>query len=276
MSSSESSSLDRAVLALLRPLVRLLLTRGVAFGQFAELAKQSYVAVVRKDFGVDGRKMSVSRVSILTGLTRKESKRLLEDGPSSNSGDPRRRINRAARVVSAWVRDPAYHDRRGAPVSLEFDRASGPSFTALVEAHGGDVGPRAVLDELVRVGAVESLRNGRLRLVERAYVPKTDEAEKLAILGTDVADLISTIDHNLDSDREGAFFQRKVAYDNLPENFLPALRHLVESDAQSLLERINDRMANHDLDVHPDDDVKGGHRAMVGIYYYEEESDDDD
>jgi len=276
MEISEPSPLDRAVLTLLRPLIRILLKRGVAFGQFAELAKRSYAEVARKDFGVDGRKMSVSRVSVLTGLTRKESKRLLENAPPADCDNPRRRINRAARVVSAWVRDPAYHDRRGAPASLEFDRPNSPSFTELVGQHGGDVGPRAVLDELVRVGAVESLRDGRLRLVERAYVPQTDESEKLAILGTDVGDLISTIDHNLDPERGAAFFQRKVAYDNLPANFLPALRGMIETDAQSLLELINDRRAHHDLDVYPDDNEIGGHRAMVGIYYYEEESEDDE
>lgn len=275
MNSRDTRPLDLAVRALLRPLVRLLLRRGIAFGHFAELAKLSYVDAAQNDFGVDGRKTSVSRISVLTGLTRKEAKRLLEDTPPMDDETPRHRINRAARVVSAWVRDPQYHNGRGGPASLEFDSASGVSFSALVAEHGGDVGPRAVLDELVRVGAVESLRDGRLRLVERAYVPQNDEVEKLVMLGTDVGDLISTIDHNLDPDREAAFFQRKVAYNNLPADFLPELRRSVEGDAQSLLEQINDRMASHDVDTRPDGGGVGGHRAMVGIYYYEEESEDE-
>jgi hypothetical protein len=252
------------------------LKRGVAFGQFSEWAKRAYVDVARKDFAVDGRKTSVSRVSVLTGLTRKEAKRLLDDAPSAEGENPRRRINRAARVVSAWVRDSTYHDGRGGPASLEFDRPTGVSFSSLVIQYGGDVPARAVLDELVRVGAVEPLRDGRLRLVERAYVPQADEAEKLEILGTDVADLISTVDHNLDPESMRPFYQRKVAYDNLPAEYLPELRHSVERDAQSLLESINDQMANRDFDVQSDAGERGGHRAMVGIYYYEEESEDDE
>ena len=276
MSDASPSPLERAIVALLMPLARLVLKRGLAFGQFAELAKQAYVEVAKRDFGVPGRKMTVSRVAVLTGLTRKEARRLLEEEPPADTKNPRRRINRAARVLSAWVQDLTYRDGRGGPASLEFDSADGPSFTSLVSDHGGDVTPRAVLDELLRVGAVKTLKNGRLRPVERAYIPTSDEAEKLAILGSDVGDLVSTIDHNLDAELEATFFQRKVSYDNLPASYLPALRALVKVDAQVLLEGLDAEMSARDLDVVPDPDETGGRRAMIGIYYFEEHADDDE
>jgi hypothetical protein len=276
MSSPTPNPLERAIIALLKPLVRLLLTRGVAFGQFAELAKQVYVEVAKKNFAVPGRKMTVSRVAVLTGLTRKAARRLFDEDLLAGTPDPRRRINRAARVLSAWVQDAAYHDGRGGPASLDFDSDEGPNFSRLVADHGGDVTPRAVLDELLRVGAVQTLKNGRLRPVERAYVPQTDEAEKLAILGSDVGDLISSIDHNLDAKTNAAFYQRKVAYDNLPDSYLPALRTLVRRDAQTLLERLDAKMSAHDLDVTPGTSREGGRRAMVGIFYFEDDADDEE
>jgi hypothetical protein len=279
MSNSASRPLERAIIALLKPLVRLVLKRGVAFGHFAELAKQVYVEVAKKDFAVPGRKMTVSRVAVLTGLTRKEARRLFEEEPPAGFPDPRRRINRAARVLSAWVQERAYHDGRGGPASLEFDAGKGPSFSRLVAEHGGDVTPRAVLDELLRVGAVQKLKNGRLRPLERAYVPQSDEGEKLAILGSDVGDLISSIDHNLDAESNAAFFQRKVTYDNLPASYLPRLRGLVRRDAQTLLERLDAEMSAHDLDVGADNSrqtEEGGRRAMVGIYYFEDDADDEE
>jgi hypothetical protein len=277
----KKTALEKAVVALLRPLVRLVLKRGIAFGEFAELAKQAYVEVARSDFAVPGRKVTVSRVAVLTGLTRKEASRLLQEESASPGDPPRRRINRAARVLAAWVEDRHYRNARGGPASLEFDARLGPSFSSLVAEHGGDVTPRAVLDELLRVGVVQRLKNGRIRLVERAYVPVADEAEKLAILGTDVGDLIASIDHNLDAESSDAFYQRKVAYDNLPASYLPALRKLVRQDAQKLLERINADMSKHDLDVHPHDveqdaSEEGGRRAMLGIYYFEDESHEDE
>jgi hypothetical protein len=273
MSKPAPSPIERAILALLKPLVRLVLKRGVAFGQFAELAKQVYVEVAKTDFAVPGRKMTVSRVAVLTGLTRKEARRLFEDEPPAGVPSPRRRINRAARVLSAWGQDVAYRDGRGGPASLEFDSEEGPSFSRLVADHGGDVTPRAVLDELVRVGAVVELKNGRLRPVERAYIPQADETEKLVILGSDVGDLISSIDHNLDAESDSTFYQRKVAYDNLPASYLPALRALVRSDAQRLLVRLDAKMSEHDLDVVSNRAEDGGRRAMVGIYYFEDDAD---
>ncbi|MCA9503282.1 MAG: hypothetical protein H6748_19860 [Spirochaetaceae bacterium] len=280
MSDPPDRPLERAVLTLLRPLARLLLKRGLAYGEFAELAKRAFVESARRDFGVAGRKTSVSRVAVLTGLTRKEARRLLDAEPTPEEEPPRRRINRAARVLSAWVRERAYRDGRGAPASLPFDGPAEPTFSGLVAQHGGDVTPRAVLDELIRVGAVVRLKNGRLRPVERSYVPQTDEAAKLAILGTDVADLVATIDHNLDARPGETFFQRKVAYDDLPAAYLPELNRRVRREAQTLLERFDAEMARHDRDVAGGSerearDPSDRRRAMVGIYYFEDEVDDD-
>jgi Family of unknown function (DUF6502) len=270
-----ADALERAVVALLRPLVRLVLKRGMAFGQFAELLKRAYVEAAEEDFAVPGRKLTISRVAVLTGLTRKEASRLMQAEPSVSESQARRRVNRAARVVSAWAVDAAFRDARGTPVELPFDASEGPSFTRLVALHGADVPPRAVLDELLRVGAVARLEDGRIQLVERAYIPAGDEAAKLEILGTDVADLIASIEHNLDPAATIRFFQRKVAYDNLPADYLPALRALLAVRGQALLETLNDDMARNDRDVAAVSSDAPRRRAMVGIYYFEDGNDDD-
>jgi hypothetical protein len=277
VSDYRPTPLSRAVVTLLKPLVRLVLKRGMAFGQFSELLKRAYVEVAQEDFAVPGRKLTISRVAVLTGLTRKEAKRVLEADGDDPSAGSRRRINRAARVVSAWVSESDYHDRRGAPASLPFEHEEDPSFSSLVQEHGADVTARAVLDELLRVGAVEHLKDGRIRLVERAYIPQADEGEKLEILGTDVADLIASIEHNLEPQSGRPFYQRKVAYDNLPAAWLPSLQELVRSRAQELLEELNEEMAAHDVDLVPDSATEGdgGSRAMVGIYYFQQEPEEE-
>ncbi|MBK7951458.1 MAG: hypothetical protein IPK00_22510 [Deltaproteobacteria bacterium] len=270
-----SDSLERAVVALLRPLVRLVLKRGMAFGQFAELVKHAYVEAAEEDFTVPGRKLTISRVAVLTGLTRKEASRLMQEEPAVSESQARRRVNRAARVVSAWAVDPTFQDGGGNPLDLPFDASEGPTFGRLVAQHGADVPPRAVLDELIRVGAVVRRDDGLIHLVERAYIPAGDEAAKLDILGTDVADLIASIEHNLDVDASVRYFQRKVAYDNLPPDYLPALRDLLAQKGQALLETLNDDMARHDRDLSGVAVDGPRRRAMVGIYYFEDETDDD-
>ena len=129
---------------------------------------------------------------------------------------------------------------------------------------------RAVLDELLRVGAVERLDDGRIRLLARAYVPSTSDLDKLDILGADVAALIATIDHNLQRGEADPRFQRKVMYDNVPRESVAAFRALSAEQAQALLEAMDKWLAQHDRDVNPS--VPGTERVRVGIgiYYFEE------
>ncbi len=281
VSPSDYSPVERAILAILRPLLKIALARGVAHGRFSDLAKEAYVDVSREHFSGPGRKATASRIAILTGLTRRDVGRLLkkEDGLVEES--PRTRFNRAARVLAAWSSDPDYLDGRGGPASLHYESESGPSITDLVRDHGADVPPRAVLEELIAVGAVRKLKNGQYRPVQRAYVPRTGEEAKLQILGTDVADLISTIENNLDPEASTPLFQRKVSYDNLPASYLPKLRALVEKEAQRLLEDLNRDMAKHDRDVSAKSKRKSSKnddrsRAMIGVYFFQDEYHDDE
>jgi hypothetical protein len=269
METRVQNALVAAIFRLLRPLVRLLLRHGIPFGVMADVVKQVYVDVAFEEFRLPGRKQTTSRVSIITGLSRKEVARLRR----LNLWDDREAVqqyHRAARVMSAWVRDPEFHDASGqpAPLSVEGDRAS---FSALVRRYSGDMPVRAILDELLRVRAVEPLEDGRVRLLARSYVPATGEVEKLGILGTDVADLIATIDWNLRCSPSEAYFQRKVQYDNLPAEVIPELHSVAGERAQALIEQLDLWMAARDRDANPAVQGTGRKRAMLGIYYFEED-----
>lgn len=260
-------TLTTAIVALLRPIVRMLQRNGVPYSVFAELAKRVYVDVASEQFAIPGRKQSVSRVSILTGLTRKEVMRIRCLAPTDEA-PALAQYNRAARVIAGWVRDPLFTDGGDDPLPLDLAAGEG-SFPELVRRHSGDMPVRAMLDELVRVGAV-SQANGRVQLLARAYVPRTGESDKLAILGTDAADLINTIDHNIYACTEGPRFQRKVAYDNLPEEHTRELRVESAARAQKLIEELDRLFANADRDANSVARGTGRKRAGVGIYYFEE------
>lgn len=263
-----TGALGAAVRRLLRPLVRILLRYGIPYGVFADLAKGVYIEVAGSDFTIDGRKQTISRVSILTGISRKEVRRVKALARPDDAGAVER-YNRAARVISGWVRDPRFSDR-GRPAALVLEDAPN-SFSELVREFSGDVPPRAILDELERVGAVKRLRDGRIRLTTRAYVPTHGHIDKIGILGIDVADLISCIDHNLQAAPEDTFFQRKVSYDNLPGESTAEIRAKSNKLAQKTLERLDDLMSRHDRDTNPDAAGTGRKRVSLGIYYYEED-----
>ncbi|HEY6096480.1 MAG TPA: DUF6502 family protein, partial [Candidatus Deferrimicrobium sp.] len=184
-----------ATLRVLQPLIRLLLRHGIPFGTFSDLAKRVYVEVAWEEFGIPGRKRTHSRVSVLTGLSRKEVLRVtrLSRPDDAEAGE---RYNRAARVISGWVRDERFHVGSGNPSPLPVE-GEGATFSELAKEYSGDVPHRAILDELLRVGAVERTADDKVRLLARAYIPVTGDEAKLEILGTDTACLIETIDHNL-------------------------------------------------------------------------------
>jgi hypothetical protein len=266
MPRSPHAALSAAVSKLLRPLVRILLQHGVSFGSFNEVAKRVFVEVASEDFALEGRKQSVSRVALLTGLTRKEVARLRDEPPLSDQ-ETEERHNRAARVIGGWLRDRAFSSHAGRPRELPLEGEQ--SFSTLVRRYSGDVPPRAVLDELLRVEAVSQTGDGRVHLLTPGYVPRGSEVDKLHMLGTDVAALIATIDNNLAPGDSPALFQRKVLYDNLPDEALPALRELADDKGQALLVALNQWMSQHDRDLAPDTPGTGRNRAGLGIYYFE-------
>jgi hypothetical protein len=266
MSDTPYKALATATLRVLRPFVRILLRHGISYATFAELAKWVFVDVATEEFAMPGRKQSVSRVAVITGLTRKEVTRV-QQLPRPDDSEETEQYNRAARVIGGWLRDPGFSDE-DEPAELLFE--DGPaSFSELVRRHSGDVPARAILDELMRVGAVERTDDGPIRLVTRAYVPQSSEVDKLTIVGQDGAALLATMDHNLNPNRGNPRFQRTVAYDNLPDEALAPFRELSSKEAQALLERLNAWLAEQDRDSNPTVKGTGRNRAGLGIFYFE-------
>ncbi len=268
MNDTHLKPLFAAIVRLLRPLVRILLRNGVSYSTFADSVKWVYVDVASKEFGIKRRKQSTSRISVITGLSRKEVTRVRQlPRPHDRSGTEK--YNRAARVIAAWRRDKHFIDGMGNPALLPI-AGPGASFGELVKRFSGDVPVRATLDELIRIGAVERLKDDKIRLRVQSYVPESSDADKIHILGTDVSHLIATIDHNLQTHPAGPFFQRKVAYDNLPDEILPVFRKHSAKRAQALLESLDHWLAQRDRDVTPTVEGTGRNLAGIGIYYFEQ------
>lgn len=268
MEKNKGHILAAAVARILKPLVCILLRNGMSYKTFADIARSQFVEVARKESGIGGRKQSVSRIAVITGLTRKEVSRLLKYSVP-NDRDKSDRYHRASRVVSGWRRDKAFLAAGRRPAVLAI-AGPGKSFQQLVKRYSGDVPHRAVLDELLNAGVVACPDENRVKLIERAYMPRGDETMKLHILGIDTAHLIATISHNLKSDGAEPRFQRKVLYDNLPDEALPALRKLSARSAQALLEKLDGWLSSQDRDVNPEAGGSGRNTAGVGIYYFEE------
>ena len=75
MSDSKGSA-TAALRLLFRPIARIMLRAGINWQELADVCKATYVEVATEDFGIRGRPTNISRVAILTGLTRREVRRL--------------------------------------------------------------------------------------------------------------------------------------------------------------------------------------------------------
>jgi hypothetical protein len=267
--NTSSVALEGAVVRLLRPLFRILLRHGLPFGAFENLAKKTYVEVAMNDFGIPGKKPSLARASILSGLTRKEVHRLVSlPAVQGTAGDEHH--NRAARVLGGWVRDAEFAGVDGEPRPLDIDGENG--FAELVRRYSGDMPARAVLDELLRVGAVRRRDDGRIELLGRAYVPRHSDEQKLHILGRDVAELIGTIDYNLHDGADDPRFQRTLVYQGVPEPVAVEVRKLSAAQSQALLEKLDRWLVQHMAAAavaDAADDPDQTSQVSLGIHYYE-------
>jgi hypothetical protein len=259
--------LIQSIVRILRPLVHILLKNGVSYGTFSDIAKWVYVETASREFGIESRKPSISRISVLTGLSRKEVKKV-KDLPMPADTEYEEEYNRAARVIAAWRRESEFSDPEGKPMVLPI-QGDGPTFAGLVKKFSGDLPHRAILDELVNAGIVEKTPDNCVRLLNRSYIPGKDQGMKFHILGTDVSNLISTIGHNLSADDSQRYFQRKVSYDNLPREILPVFHSMAALSSQKLLEDLDKFLAAHDRDANPEVNGSGRHNAGLGIYYFE-------
>ncbi|MEZ5502058.1 MAG: DUF6502 family protein [Halioglobus sp.] len=266
MPDSLQHALNNAILRLLRPLARLMLNHGMAYGTFAELARKAFV-----DEGFDymqesGRRPTVSGVSALTGLTRKETKSLRESSPIDNEKSAQR-YSRAIRVISGWVNDRDFHTAQGEPAVLPFDGGE-LSFSGLVKKYSGDIPPVAMLSVLETSQTV-SVENGSVILRERAYIPMSTPVDKINILGTDVAELIGTIGHNLEASPGQRLFQRKVSNTAVTVEAIGKFRELSNRKSQQLLEEYHAWLSAHEGTA---DEVERGQAGYVavGIYYTEQ------
>jgi len=261
--------LSRTVTHLLEPLAALLVRHEVRLATFVDWAKASFVAAAERADTRGSHGASATYVAERVGISHDEVLRLRackRPGPAR----PALTFGRATRLVAGWARTPPFVGEDGEPRVLPLENGAA-SFSHLVHRFAPGAVPRVMLCDLVRMGTVAHLPTDDVRLLDRAYLTRRDPAEQFEVLGSDVADLIGTVAHNMDHRGRPPYFQRTVRYDNLPPQALPILRAFTERQAQALLELLDRCMSAHDRDENPQ--IKGTRRrsAGVGIYYFDDD-----
>jgi hypothetical protein len=267
--------LQQALVRLLRPIVRLAITSGVTFPMIADLLRGLYVDVATRDLLLEERARTDSRVSLLTGVHRKELRR--QRMPAATPEPPA--LTLSSQVIARWLATPALTEADGTPVPLPRLGAA-PSFEALVSAVTRDIRPRALLDAWLDQGIAVLDAQGRVRLQNAAYIPQADRQTQLFYFARNLHDHAAAAAANVSAAGSAPYLERSVHYDGLSAAAAGELVEVARDAATAALLEVNRRaMAIADADdaAHQGAEASARrHRVNLGTYLFatEEQSGD--
>ena len=239
MGQEVKDHLRDALSLMLKPLVRLLIAQGVTHAEFSETAKEVYVETALRHFEREG-KINKSRVAILTGLTRKEVKNVVDRAITSRQKE--KTYSRPGRVLTGWYSDPKYQGPYGIPLELPYDtpEPETPNFVDLVRQYSGDMAPRQILNQLLESGSVIDV-DGRYKAIRRIFKEMALSASIIKRLGEVGYRVFSTAAKNIDKQSgDSGYFDRMVhADDGCSQPVLEEFDSFIKPRGQEFLEELD-------------------------------------
>ena len=266
-------SMLSALRRVMRPLVRLMLRKGVTYTMFTDLLKEVFVDVAHREFRLNDTAPTDSRISLLTGVHRKDVRRLRNEGDTARATLPDN-ITLGAQLVNVWTNTPPFCSAPGQARALARLASVGGdcSFDALVARVSTDIRGRVVLDEWLRLGVVRLDEQDCVHLEAHAFVPQKGFDEKAAYFGHNLHDHACAAVHNLSGEGQ-PFFERSVHYDALSPASVEHLRDAVAKDGMQTLLAFS-RLAA-ELESVDEPGIEQRQRITVGLYFYTEATDSD-
>ncbi len=251
----------KVIRGLLRPLVRAMIAQGVTAPALYRTLKRVYVEVAERDFRLEGERQTDSRISMLTGVHRRDVRDFR--GADTGAADAaQEKVTTIDSVLGRWLADPEARSASGKPRPLS--RSGDGSFETLVQSISKDIRPRTVLDELERQGLV-SLKDGHVHLKVDAFLGPADPDQKVFFFAENVGDHISAAVDNLLAE-EPPFMERAVFYNRLTAGSVDEIeaeaRNLGSDALMALNSMAHDRQSK-DLDAED-----GTHRFRFGVFFY--------
>jgi len=264
-----------AVLLVIRPIARALLRAGIGYREFAEICKTAFVDVAGKDYGLRGRPTNISRVAVMTGLTRKEVRRIRD---KTKVGDEIGlvKLTPMGQVMHRWFTEEKYLAENGSPKVLPFD-GEGGSFSGLVKDFGGDIPPGAMRTELKRIGAVEELDSGQLRAVKRSVVGIEDHEKLISGLAHVLYPAALAMAHNTELSGEAdSWVHLSASTESVRRNDLGRIRRVSADRAAAFIESVDDFLAAYETLYDSDASDESTTAVGIGVFYFEEDKSESD
>lgn len=261
-------ALIAAIRKILRPAVRLMLHFQVSYPYLISLLKSVYVEVADEEFALDDRRQSDSRITLLTGVHRKDVKRLRAE--ESEAVLAPRTVSIGAQCIAYWLGMERFRSADRTPLPLPLKTPSTTPgqvcFDDLVESVcRQDIRPRVILNEWIRLGIAHMDELDRVVLNTGAFTPDKGVDEKLFFFGKNIQDHLNAGTHNI-MGKNPAFFDRSVYYDKLSQASLDELEQLAAKLGMASLIEMNQRA----LQLQQRDAGKNQalYRMNFGVFHY--------
>lgn len=253
---------------LLEPIVLLLLKSGITWREFADLAKVKFVQVATREFGIRGRPTNASRVAILTGIDRRDVRKLRLAAAEQPTFEPGF-MSKPTQVLDGWFHDPKFRTALGQPRDLPVNEGD-VSFADLVRRYAPGIPHVAMIKELRAAGAIANVGGDRLRALKRSYIPRELNDNVVRLWGSVLQDVGTTLEHNVYRDAgDPPRFERRALSLRVDSKSLVQFREMLEREGQAFLERIDEWINAHELSSSIDKQGTGI-RLGVGVYHIQD------
>jgi len=279
MGRSVKTLIVRSFYRLLGGIVRLGIRNGVSYKEFAAISKQLYVKISSEEYGLQGRPTNMARIALMTGLDRKEIKKIIEQMDEHH--DIATGPDRMSKILTVWHEDPMYIDGNKQPKAIPIAGAA-PSFEHLVKSCGGDIAVVTVLREFKRSQTIsENTADDRVTVHKRYYVPNYQgdserspelvNPEAIAQGSSMLTDHINTIFYNLYRDDFGLREKIDLRATNacVRKTAVKEFYQLVDRKGMEFLQDIDQWLSQNEVSTPTEESERLG----IGLYFIEGQND---
>ncbi|MGC8518597.1 MAG: DUF6502 family protein [Steroidobacteraceae bacterium] len=266
----------QALRRVLRPIVRLMVKRGIRYYEFVEVARTAYVESAVRD-GVGGiDRPSLEQIAWATGIDEARIDHYIDLGNVLPTPSPVSKSTQImTQVLHKWHIESRYLGTYGTPLELRMtDPPEGPNLWRLVKEVSANADPEAILDGLLEAKSVTRSDEGRIRPLTRAFIWPQGSITSIDYFGVTLARMTETLEHNLNSPgSETKRLERSVFADHgLPSNLLSAFHAFATERANQFLGELDDWLGQHGAS----DMEQAGSReeAGVNLFFYVEQAAD--
>ena len=263
MSSANNTTavLIECVQHMLNPLLRFCVRHSIKLHELLEMVKIAYVRAADRELQSKGAASSASRLSVMTGVHRKDVTRILRD---PGNFTPQESI--VAKVMVQWQHNPKFRTKAGAPRVLEAEGKESEFAELVNSVNGGDLSAYALLYEMERMGVVER-RGSTVRLVWRDFTPEPTVKSGLEMLAGDTNDLYDAVEENIFDRQEIPNLHLKTVVDNVTPDAVPTIRKWLLEEGSLFHRRVRAFLSAFDCDLNPSlQGAKGGIRVALGTF----------